>query len=236
MSFFSQHQNFFLEICNFNSNSNPTASQSTYFPVYNCGEWKLSPLTKRSQQHIMAENLLKFNDQLLAHNKPFGIIVSSVSEVILAAKVAHFLYIPGELCRQSDILEACQNTSLPIFIEKGNFLAPSDLIRVAEKLKSSEFALIDCGTAYGYSDVILDPRSLFTLKKLNIPFGINISALLKSEETQYQHRPSWLNNEEFLPAFIQMGNCFGAQFYVANQNISNEYLLKFTTENKKACL
>ncbi len=224
MSFFSRYKNFILEI--HNPNNFVFSSESLIFPVFNLGEWKLTPSSKQTKLNILSENLLKFNELKLKHTKPMGILVSSTAEVQLAANMADFLYIPGELCRQSDILEACQTTSLPIFIEKGNFLAPSDLMRVAEKLKATDFALIDCGTAFGYSDVVLDPRALYTLKSLSIPFGINLSQLLTPEGTLYQHRPQWLQNPNFLDAFLETGRCFGAQFYVVNNTTHVKYLSK----------
>jgi 2-dehydro-3-deoxyphosphooctonate aldolase (KDO 8-P synthase) len=213
MSFFSKNKNFILEIKQHIQNEIPK-SLDNVFQVFDFAEWKLTSFT-----NSINLNVLKNKENFLLKAKressiPFGIIVSSPIEIEIAANYANFLYIPGEICRQSDILESCAKTKIPLFIERGIFLAPNDISRVIEKLGNAEVGIVDCGTSNGYSDSILDPRSLFLMQKTGYPLGIHLSDLLSPEGTSYSHRPHWLSNHSFIEAFIKTGNAFGASFFV----------------------
>ncbi|WGL59596.1 hypothetical protein QEJ31_13780 [Pigmentibacter sp. JX0631] len=220
MSFFTKYKTFALELVS--DNQFVKSNEKSVFPVFNFGEWKLNSNSTKSQLNVMKENLAKFETSVKSIDIPFGCIVSSPQEVHLISKLVNFLYVPGELCRQSDILEACQQTHLPIFVEKGSFLAPSDLQRVIEKLKNSSVAIIETGNSFGYSDVTLDPRSLYILRSFGIPFGIHLAKLCASEEQAYSHKPHWLHNTDFISAFVDTGKGFGVNFYV----IDNQKQLK----------
>ncbi|MGY3804308.1 hypothetical protein ACWNT8_09625 [Pigmentibacter ruber] len=228
MSFFSQYKNFALE--HISNNNLFVPSERSVFPVFNFGEWKLNSNSNQVHLEIMKENITKFKENSLDITQPFGSIVSSPNEILLAAKIVNFLYIPGELCRQSDILEACKQSQLPIFVEKGNFLAPSDLQRVIEKLKNTQVAIIETGNSFGYSDVVLDPRSLHILRSFGIPFGIHLGKLSSIEEITYTHKPQWLKNNDFMNAFIDIGKCFGANFYVIENQKQLKVLNNFLSE------
>lgn len=223
MSFFDRNKNFILEI-----QSEPKleelVSTENVFPVFNFSEWKLFSLEDSTNLNVLNDKETIINKIKLKLNKPFGIIVSSPSEIKIAAKYADFLYIPGEICRQSDILEACALTKLPLFVERGVFLAPNDISRVIDKLSDADVAIVDCGSANGYSDSVLDPRVLYTLKNSGKPFGVNLSDLLSPEGASYPHRPQWLMNPNFIDAFINTGNAFGASFFVI-KNYGNGILL-----------
>ncbi len=205
-------KNYILEIQNPLERSNTDFPESVY-PIYNLAEWRLL-----SENSATTHDLLKCKENELIRLKKqsknyFGTIVASVAEAKLAANYADILYIPGEICRQSDVLIACAQTSCALVIERGVFLAPPDIQRIIEKTHS-RVAIVDCGSTNGYGDAILDPRSLFTLKKLAVPFGVHLSDLLAPEGTTYSHRPQWLSNYEFIDSFVQTAKAFDSFFYV----------------------
>jgi len=213
MSFFKNKKNFILEIQS-KSRNETTETLENVYPVYNFSEWKVF-----TSEDSIKLNVLKNKESFLFElksksKKPFGIIVSSPREIEIASKYADFLYIPGEICRQSDILESAASTKLPLFVERGSFLAPNDISRIIDKLGVADVAIVDCGSANGYSDSVLDPRVLYTLQNSGKPFGVNLSDLLSPEGTKYSHRPHWLMNHDFISAFINTGNAFGALFFV----------------------
>lgn len=223
MSFFSTNKNFILEIQQHSQNEASNSFENV-FQVFNFAEWKLS--TSNHSTHL---NILKSKENFLIKanqesSKPFGVIVSSPAEIEIASHYANFLYIPGEICRQSDILESCAKTKRPLFVEKGIFLAPNDISRVIEKLGNSDIGVVDCGTAYGYSDAVLDPRALFLIQNTGRSFGVHLSDLFSPEGITYSHKPNWLSNPNFIEAFIKTANAFGASFFViknyGNGNIS----------------
>jgi 2-dehydro-3-deoxyphosphooctonate aldolase (KDO 8-P synthase) len=131
--------------------------------VYDFSSWKLSPSncqTPITSLSFYEQKLIELKEK---HTKAFGLCITSPLEVQMAAKYAKFLYIPGEFCRQSDVLESAKNSKLPLVVEKGIFLAPNDIQRLCEKIHGADFALVDCGSTNGYSDSILDPRSLLLI-------------------------------------------------------------------------
>lgn len=185
------------------------------FPVYDTISWKLSSNTKETKFFLM-ETQKQFLKELKEKHqkKAFGICISSPDQAKIAADYANFLYIPAELCRQSDVLATVAQTNLPFVIEKGCFLAPNDIGRLAEKVKGCDFAIVDCGTANGYSDSVLDPRSLFLMQKNAPYFGVSLSDLFSPEGIHYSSRPSWLKNEDFVNSFIKTAKAFDVSFFV----------------------
>ena len=114
-------------------------------------------------------------------------------------------------------------------IEKGLFLCPNDIKRLCEKVKGSDFCLVECGSSNGYSDSILDPRSLFELKKHSPFFGVSLSDAFAPEGLSYSHRPKWLQNPNFIEAFMLTAKAFNSSFYViknyGNGKINSDTIL-----------
>jgi 2-dehydro-3-deoxyphosphooctonate aldolase (KDO 8-P synthase) len=73
------------------------------------------------------------------------------------------LQIPAFLCRQTDLLIAAAQTSRPINVKKGQFVAPWDMRHAVEKLRDSgnqRVSLTERGTSFGYNNLVVDMRSL----------------------------------------------------------------------------
>ena len=85
------------------------------------------------------------------------------------AEVADVLQIPALLCRQTDLIVAAAATGRPVNVKKGQFLAPDDMLFVAQKFQAAggqHLALTERGTTFGYHNLVVDMRSLVTLRKL----------------------------------------------------------------------
>jgi len=98
--------------------------------------------------------------------------VHSPEEVAQAAEVADILQIPAFLCRQTDLAVACGKTGKPIFVKKGQFMAPEDMGSSAGKVEhggSDRIALVERGSSFGYHDLVVDMRSLVTMRGLGCP-------------------------------------------------------------------
>src|SRR5205814_4058098 len=59
--------------------------------------------------------------------------VHSPEQARAAAQVVDVLQVPALLCRQTELLEACGATGLPVNIKKGQFMNPADMRSAAEK-------------------------------------------------------------------------------------------------------
>ncbi|MEO8597437.1 MAG: 3-deoxy-8-phosphooctulonate synthase [Candidatus Solibacter sp.] len=80
-----------------------------------------------------------------------------------AAEVADILQIPALLCRQTDLLLAAGRTGKIVNIKKGQFVAPHDIHRAAEKVASTgntQVVLTERGSSFGYNNLVVDMRGL----------------------------------------------------------------------------
>jgi len=93
-------------------------------------------------------------------------------EAEAASRVADCLQIPAFLCRQTPLIEAAGRTLLPVNIKKGQFLSPYSMERQGRKaLETGASGVIftERGTSFGYSDLVVDMRSVVIMKKSGFP-------------------------------------------------------------------
>ncbi|SMH35224.1 3-deoxy-8-phosphooctulonate synthase [Maritimibacter sp. HL-12] len=85
------------------------------------------------------------------------------AQAAVVAEVADVLQIPAFLSRQTDLLQAAGRTGRAVNIKKGQFLAPWDMARAAEKVAATGNAAIlltERGTSFGYNTLVADMRAL----------------------------------------------------------------------------
>jgi 2-dehydro-3-deoxyphosphooctonate aldolase (KDO 8-P synthase) len=88
------------------------------------------------------------------------------------AEVADILQIPAFLCRQTDLLLEAGRTGRIVNIKKGQFVAPQDIARAAEKVAStgnSQVLLTERGSSFGYNNLVVDMRGLKIMRDLGWP-------------------------------------------------------------------
>ena len=93
-------------------------------------------------------------------------------EVTATAEVVDILQIPAFLCRQTDLLLAAGHSQRAVNIKKGQFLAPSDMEYVAQKIASTgnrRLLLTERGASFGYHNLVSDMRSLPILARCGYP-------------------------------------------------------------------
>ena len=98
--------------------------------------------------------------------------IHEASQAAAAAAVADVLQIPAFLCRQTDLLLAAAKTGRVVNVKKGQFLAPEDMRAVVEKVRSTGNAkvmLTERGTTFGYHNLVVDMRSLETMRAFGAP-------------------------------------------------------------------
>ena len=79
-----------------------------------------------------------------------------------AAQVADVLQIPAFLCRQTDLLQAAGATRKAVNVKKGQWLHPEGMRGAVDKVRgagSTEIAVTERGTFFGYGDLVVDMRS-----------------------------------------------------------------------------
>lgn len=104
-----------------------------------------------------------------AFDLPILTDVHETIEIDEVARVADILQIPAFLCRQTDLVVKAGSTGKWVNIKKGQFLAPEDMARIAEKAGSRKVMLTERGTTFGYRNLVVDFRALLIMKQTGFP-------------------------------------------------------------------
>ncbi|HWP86121.1 MAG TPA: 3-deoxy-8-phosphooctulonate synthase [Terriglobia bacterium] len=95
-----------------------------------------------------------------------------------AAKVVDVLQIPAFLSRQTDLLIAAGRTGAVVNIKKGQFLSPQEVMHAIEKVRSTgneRIVLTERGTSFGYNNLVVDMRTLPTLRTMGYPVVLDVT-------------------------------------------------------------
>jgi len=85
-----------------------------------------------------------------------------------AAAVCDVLQIPAFLCRQTDLVLAAARTGRAINLKKGQFMAPDDMRRVVEKVRSTgneRVTVTERGVSFGYHNLVVDMRAFSWMRR-----------------------------------------------------------------------
>jgi len=108
--------------------------------------------------------------------------IHAANEAAMAAEYVDVIQIPAFLCRQTDILVAAAETGKTINIKKGQFLSGSSMKFAVQKVIDSgndKIMLTDRGTMFGYSDLIVDYRTIPEMQKTGCPVVLDITHSLQ---------------------------------------------------------
>ncbi len=86
--------------------------------------------------------------------------------------VVDILQTPAFLCRQTNFIQNVARTGKPVNIKKGQFLAPRDMLNVANKAKATgnqQIMVCERGASFGYNNLVSDMRSLAIMRETGCP-------------------------------------------------------------------
>jgi len=98
--------------------------------------------------------------------------IHETGQVAAVAEVCDVLQIPAFLSRQTDLIHAAARTGRWVNIKKGQFMAPSDAVKIVNKVKemgSEKYLLTERGASFGYNNLVFDPRSPEIMHRSDIP-------------------------------------------------------------------
>ncbi len=101
-------------------------------------------------------------------NIPVITDVHETEQVKRVSSVVDYLQIPAFLSRQTDLIEACAKTELPVLVKKGQFLSPESCKFIEDKFYKAggtQLLIGERGNSFGYNDLIVDVTSISRLKK-----------------------------------------------------------------------
>jgi 2-dehydro-3-deoxyphosphooctonate aldolase (KDO 8-P synthase) len=98
--------------------------------------------------------------------------VHSPEECDMAAEICDILQIPAFLSRQTELLQAAAKTGRVVNIKKAQFMSPNDMQFAKQKVLevgNTNVLLTERGSSFGYGDIIVDMRSLESMKDFGSP-------------------------------------------------------------------
>ncbi|MGC8865475.1 MAG: 3-deoxy-8-phosphooctulonate synthase [Bacteroidales bacterium] len=110
----------------------------------------------------------------------------SAEEASLAARYVDVLQVPAFLCRQTDLLIAAAATGKTINIKKGQFLSPEAMKHAVEKITAAgnpHVMLTERGSMFGYTDLVVDFRSIPRMQAFGVPVVVDITHSLQQPNT-----------------------------------------------------
>ena len=94
------------------------------------------------------------------------------------AEVCDVIQIPAYLCMQTTLVTEAAKTGAVINLKHGQFLAPDNMIKPAQKCESvgnSNVILTERGYTFGYNDMVVDPRAFYHMRKTGYPVVFDIT-------------------------------------------------------------
>lgn len=129
------------------------------------------------------EEALKLLGKVASHfNIPVVTDIHTAEEAEIAAQYVDVLQIPAFLCRQTDLLIAAAKTGKYVNVKKGQFLAPSGMKFVIDKLRESgneNIMITERGTTFGYTDLVVDFRGIPEMAEYGKPVILDITHSLQ---------------------------------------------------------
>lgn len=108
--------------------------------------------------------------------------IHSESEAALAAIYVDILQIPAFLCRQTELIVAAASTGKAVNIKKGQFMSADAMKFAVEKVMqcgNKKVMLTERGSMFGYHDLVVDFRNIYTMKKFGVPVVLDVTHSLQ---------------------------------------------------------
>jgi len=111
-------------------------------------------------------------------NVPILSDVHYPEQVSAAAEVLDILQIPAYLCMQTTLVVEAAKTGKVVNLKHGQFIAPENMIKPVNKVESQgnrNIILTERGYAFGYNDLVVDPRSFYHLRETGYPVVFDVT-------------------------------------------------------------
>ncbi len=135
--------------------------------------------------------------------------VHETGQVPAAAEVLDVLQIPAFLCRQTDLILAVSGSGRAVNIKKGQFLSPQEMRKALDKALGTgnrDIMLTERGTFFGYSNLVVDFRSLMIMRSFGQPVVFDVT---HSVQMPGGKGDSSGGQAEFIPPLARAAAAFG---------------------------
>lgn len=99
-------------------------------------------------------------------------------QVKAASEVLDIIQIPAYLCMQTSLVVEAAKTGKIINLKHGQFISPQNMSKPVKKVEfcgNRDILLTERGYAFGYNDLVVDPRSFFDMGQLGYPVIFDIT-------------------------------------------------------------
>ena len=142
------------------------------------------------------------------------------SELDRAKEILDIIQIPAFLSRQTDFIIEAAKTNRVINVKKGQFLAPTDIKNIIEKIEhtgNKNIIITERGVNFGYNNLISDMRALPIMRAVGYPvvFDATHSVQLPGGEGRCSG-----GERQFVPALARAATAVGCDglFLEVHQN------------------
>ena len=104
------------------------------------------------------------------------------SHAVPTAEVVDVMQIPAYLCMQTELVTAAAKTGCVVNLKHGQFIAPEGMSKPVQKIEAvggDKIILTERGYAFGYNDLIVDPRSFFMLREVGYPVVFDVTHTIR---------------------------------------------------------
>ena len=129
-----------------------------------------------------------------------------LEQIAPASEVLDVIQIPAYLCMQTDLAEVASKTGKVINIKHGQFISPDNMDKPVNKIKrlgNEKIILTERGYTFGYSDLIVDPRSFYIMRQIGFPVVFDITHSIRRYGIPSADPKG--GNREFLPTLGRAG-------------------------------
>lgn len=108
--------------------------------------------------------------------------VHTPAEVPAAAAALDCVQLPAYLSKQTQLALALGEAGKPVNVKKAQFFKPEQIAVPLRKIESTgnrRILLTERGTAFGYGDLVFDPRSVVTLRQFEYPVFFDVTHVVR---------------------------------------------------------
>jgi 2-dehydro-3-deoxyphosphooctonate aldolase (KDO 8-P synthase) len=108
--------------------------------------------------------------------------VHTPAEAAAAGEVLDCLQLPAYLSKQTQLTLALAAQGKPINVKKAQFFKPEQVSIPLKKIESAgnrRILITERGTAFGYGDIVFDPRSLVALRRFGYPVFFDVTHVVR---------------------------------------------------------
>ncbi len=131
-------------------------------------------------------------------------------QMAAAAEVLDVIQIPAYLVMQTTLVQAAARTGKVINLKHAQFLAPENMKLPMGKVEAAgneKIILTERGYAFGYNDLVVDPRAFYLMRQLGYPVVFDVTHSVRKYGIPSADPKG--GNREFLPTLARAGAAAG---------------------------